>query len=152
MLLNNLAYWFDLDARSPNALGPNKPVEMPMAPCIVERGGRPILAVGTPGGHGILQTTVQVLVNVLDVGMNIQAAIEAPRFRLLEGRRVAMESRIPAPAREGLITRGHQVEAVGEWAAGSFSIGRAQGIWIDPASATLMGGADPRTDGTALGW
>jgi gamma-glutamyltranspeptidase/glutathione hydrolase len=47
---------------------------------------------------------------------------------------------------------GHEVELVGEWAAGSFSIGRAQGIWIDPTSGTLMGGADPRTDGTALGW
>ncbi len=152
ILLNNLAYWFDLDPDSPNTLGPDKPVEMPMAPCIVFRDGRPVLAVGTPGGHGILQTTVQVLVNMLDFAMNVQAAIEAPRFRLMAGRRVALESRIPAPAREGLTRLGHEVELVGEWAAGSFSIGRAQAIWIDPESGTYMGGADPRTYGTALGW
>lgn len=152
ILLNNLAYWFDLDPDSPNALGPDRAVEMPMAPCIVFGDGRPVLAVGTPGGHGILQTTVQVLVNILDFAMNVQAAIEAPRFRLMGGRRVVMESRIPVPAREGLRSLGHEVELVGDWAAGSFSIGRAQGIAIDPKSGTLMGGADPRTDGTALGW
>lgn len=152
VLLNNLAYWFDLDPAGPNALGPEKSVEMPMSPCIVFRDHRPILGLGTPGGHGILETTVQILINLLDAGMNVQAAIEAPRLRTMEGRRVVMEARIPAASREALASLGHEIEVVGDWAAGSLSIGRAQAIWIDPASGTLMGGADPRTDGTALGW
>ncbi|MBI4280206.1 MAG: gamma-glutamyltransferase [Armatimonadetes bacterium] len=152
ILLNNLAYWFDLNPDSPNAIGPGKGIEMPMSPCIVFRNDRPVLALGTPGGHGILETTVQILINLLDLGMNIQAAIEAPRFRTQEGRRVVMESRIPPEVRDALATLGHEIEPAGEWAAASFSLGRAQGIWIEPGSGTLMGGADPRTDGTALGW
>ncbi len=152
ILLNDLAYWFDLDPDSPNVLGPDKAVEMPMSPCIVFRNRRPLLAIGTPGGHGILETTVQILVNLLEFDMNVQAAIEAPRFRTMEGRRVVMEARIPEATRDALEGLGHQIELAGEWAAGSLSIGRAQGIWIDPDSGTLMGGADPRTDGTAMGW
>jgi gamma-glutamyltranspeptidase/glutathione hydrolase len=152
ILLNNLAYWFDLDPESPNVLGPDKAIEMPMSPCIVFRNHQPLMAVGTPGGHGILETTVQILVNMLDFGMNVQAAIEAPRFRKMEGRRVVVEARIPLVSREGLARLGHEIELTDEWAAGSFSIGRAQDIWIDQASGTLMGGADPRTDGAAIGW
>lgn len=153
IFLNNLAYWFDLDPTAPNAIGPEKAVEMPMTPCIVYRTGRPLLGLGTPGGHGILETTVQILINLLDAGMNVQAAIEAPRFRTMEGRHVVMEARIPAASREALAGLGHEIKLAGEWAAaGSMSIGRAQAIWIDPDSGSLLGGADPRTDGTALGW
>ena len=62
-----------------------------MAPCIVTRDGKPLLGIGTPGSYGIPQTTLQMLLNALDFGMNVQAAIEAPRARTFEGTLVDAE-------------------------------------------------------------
>src|SRR5262249_15699624 len=82
VLLNDMGYWFDLDRSSPNVIGPHKKVASPIAPVVVLGGsGSPWMAMGTPGGHGILQTTVQMISNTLDFGINPQAAVEAPRVR-----------------------------------------------------------------------
>ena len=65
-----------------------------MSPCIVTRDGQLVLGIGTPGSYGILQTTLQMLLNSLDFGMHIQAAIEAPRVRAFERTRVDVEGRL----------------------------------------------------------
>lgn len=148
-LFNNLGYWFDLDAESPNALGPGKQVEMCMAPAAVFRDDALFMVIGTPGSFGILQTTPQMISNVLDHGFSIQAAIEAPRFRTYEGTTIEIEARIPKVVRDELAGRGHHVRLIDDW---SFLVGGGQGIMIDPDSGVLMGGADPRRDGYALGW
>lgn len=149
IVLNNLAYWFDLDAESPNAIAPGKQIEMCMAPAIVTRDEQLFMAIGTPGSFGILQTTPQMISNLLDHGFSIQAAIEAPRFRTYEGTTLEMEARIGKATRDDLQNRGHAIRLIDDW---SFLVGGGQGIMIDPDSGVLMGGADPRRDGYAIGW
>jgi gamma-glutamyltranspeptidase/glutathione hydrolase len=148
-LFNNLGFWFDLDPASPNALAPRKKIEMCMSPALITRDERPFLAIGTPGSFGILQTTPQMISNVIDHGFSIQAAIEAPRFRTYEGTTIEIEARVPKSVRDELETRGHHVRLIDDW---SFLVGGGQGIMIDPDSGAFMGGADPRRDGYALGW
>ena len=94
--LNNFLYWGEVDLRGPNALRPGGALALPMAPSIATRNGEPVLALGTPGSYGICQTQPQALVQHIDFGLGIQDAIDAPRARLWDGRRVEVESRIPA--------------------------------------------------------
>jgi len=149
ILLNDFCYWFDLDPRSPNVVAPRKKVEMCLAPTVTLRDGRPFMVIGTPGSFGILETTPQMIVNVIDHGFSIQAAIEAPRFRTYEGTTLEMEARIPKAVRDELQERGHKIRLIDDW---SHLVGGGQGIMIDPDSGALLGGADPRRDGYAIGW
>jgi len=107
------------------------------------------MVIGTPGSFGILETTPQMIVNVIDHGFSIQAAIEAPRFRTYEGTTLEMEARIPKAVRDELQERGHKIRLIDDW---SHLVGGGQGIMIDPNSGALLGGADPRRDGYAIGW
>jgi gamma-glutamyltranspeptidase/glutathione hydrolase len=118
-----------------------------MSPTQVFRDGVFHVSVGTPGSYGILQTTPQMLLNVLEFGMNIQEAIEAPRVRVYRDRLIDAESRISADTRAGLAQRGHEVNTIDDW---SWIVGGGQGIVRDPESGVLMAGADPRRDGYAL--
>jgi len=147
--LNNFMRWFDREPASPNAIGPSKKNEMCVSPTQVwdEAGLR--LLIGTPGSYGILQTTPQMISNVLDHGMHIQAAIEAPRVKVGRGLHVDVESRIEAAVLSELEQRGHEIGHLGDW---SPTVGGGQGIAVDPDTGSFMGGADPRRDGYALGW
>lgn len=149
MMLNNFNYWFDLKADSPNAIAPRKKIEMCMAPAVVTRGDELFMVIGTPGSFGILETTPQMISNVIDHGFSIQAAIEAPRVRTYEGTTVEIEARVPKAVRDELILRGHNIRLIDDY---SYLVGGGQGIMVDPDSGALMGGADPRRDGYALGW
>ncbi len=149
ILLNNLLMWNDRDPRSPNVLAPHRKVETRMAPTQVFRNGRVLVAIGTPGSYGIPQTTTQMLLNILEYGMDIQAAIEAPRVRVYRDRAVDAEARIPAEVRAALTARGHAIRDLPDW---SWVVGGGQGVFVDPATGTLAGGADPRRDGYAMGW
>jgi gamma-glutamyltranspeptidase/glutathione hydrolase len=95
-----------------------------------------------PQGH------VQVLTNLIDMGMNLQQAIEAPRFRYLSGKRVLLEDGITGPVISSLIAKGHQRVPL----TSGFSMGGGQAIMIDSATGALMGASDPRKDGMALGY
>jgi gamma-glutamyltranspeptidase/glutathione hydrolase len=147
--MNNFLYWQDVNPDSPNRITPGKDWEMPMAPCIVTRAGVPVLGIGTPGSYGILQTTLQMLLNRLDFGFNVQASIEAPRVRAFEQTRVDVEARIPAASLDGLRARGHDLHVLDDWTA---QVGGGHGVAIDPESGVMTGGADPRRDGAAIGW
>ncbi len=149
ILLNNLLMWNDLEPQSPNVLAPHRTVETRMAPTQVFREGRLLVAIGTPGSYGIPQTTPQMLLNLLEYGMNIQAAIEAPRVRVYRDRAVDAEARIPSEVRTALEARGHVIRELPEW---SWVVGGGQGVWVDPVSGAMAGGADPRRDGYAMGW
>ena len=149
IFLNNMSRWFDLEEGSPNLIGPGKRVDFVVAPTQTLDNGNFILSMGTPGSWGILQTTPQFLMNVLDFGMNVQEAIEAPRFRCITGRQVNMEERFPPHVRRALADRGHEVGVVEPW---SPSVGGAQGIQVDSDAGVFQGGADPRRDGFAIGW
>ena len=108
------------------------------------------LLIGTPGSYGILQTTPQMIMNVLDHGMNVQAAIEAARVKATTpGYLVDAENRIPAHVLVELEQMGHEINRLEAY---SPFVGGGQGIMVDPESGAFMGGADPRRDGYALGW
>ena len=147
IVLNNILKWVDRDPASPNALRPGRKGGTMMSPTQVFREGRFRLSIGTPGSYGILQTTAQMLLNVLEFGMNVQEAIEAPRVRAYRDRLVDAESRVAPETRAALAARGHQVNELPDW---SWVVGGGQGIARDPESGALMAGADPRRDGYAL--
>ena len=142
--LNNFLYWGEVDLRGPNALRPGGPLALPMAPSIATRNGRPVLALGTPGSYGICQTQPQALVQHVDFGLGIQDAIDAPRARLWDGRRIEIELRISADVIKALCERGHIAEAAPAWTPG---VGGMHGIAIDPVLGVMTGGCDPRRDG-----
>jgi gamma-glutamyltranspeptidase/glutathione hydrolase len=147
IVLNNSHKWMDRDPSSPNVVKPGRKGVTMLSPTQVFDGGRFALSLSTPGSYGILQTTAQMLLNVLEFGFNVQEAIEAPRIRIYRDRLLDAEARIPAETREGLAARGHQVNAIDDW---SWIVGGGQGIMRDPESGALMAGADPRRDGYAL--
>ena len=149
IFLNNMCNWFDLEEGSPNRIGPGKRVDFVVAPTQTFRDARFFLSMGTPGSWGILQTTPQLLMNVLDFGMNVQEAIEAPRFRYYTGRRVEMEERFPPHVRRALEELGHEVTVIGPWSA---AVGGAHGIQVDHEAGVFQGGADPRRDGFTIAW
>ena len=149
IFLNNMASFFELDEGSPNCIGPGKRVDFVVAPTQTLRDGKFFLSMGTPGSFGILQTTPQFLLNVLEFGLNVQQAIDAPRFRYTTERNVQMEEHYPVQLRREMAARGHMVEVVEKW---SMIVGGAQGIMVDTEQGTFQGGADPRRDGFALGW
>jgi gamma-glutamyltranspeptidase/glutathione hydrolase len=147
IVLNNAHKWMDRDPESPNAVRPGRKGVTMMSPTQVFRDGRFVLSIGTPGSYGILQTTAQMLLNVVEFGFNVQEAIEAPRVRVYRDRLVDAEARLPAETRAALAARGHQVNVIDDW---SWIVGGGQGIARDPESGALMAGADPRRDGYAL--
>ena len=114
---------------------------------VADEAGRPWLVIGTPGGHTIGQTVPQIVMNVLDFGMDIQAAIAAPRISFVEPNAI-IEDGLSAEVVEVLSARGHEVRTVR-------GIGNAHGLTIrwgtDGLPAGFQGGADPRGIGTARG-
>ncbi len=164
LLLNNKAYWADLDPASPNALAPGKRIGMNVAPALVTRANRLAMTVGSPGSFGILQIIPQLVMNTLRFGMTPQRAVEQPRIislglgaesylRSLEprgdGKLLALEARIPRATAQELIRRGHDVRYVGDWAN---LMGCGAILARNPDSGVLVGGADPRRDSQTLAW
>lgn len=142
-------------AGHPNKVAPGKIALLGNGPTIVLDKGRFKLVCGSPGGETIGQTQFQFLVNVIDRGMGIQSAIEAPRFALDAAPSfyqpgaaitVQMEGRFDPATTQGLTAMGHRLETVGPYAIGS-----VQGVLAD-ASGARMGGADPRRMGYAVGY
>ena len=147
LVLNNILKWTDRDPASPNVLRPGRKAGTMMSPTQVFRDGAFALSIGTPGSYGILQTQPQMLLNVLEFGLHLQEAIEAPRIRVYRDRLVDAESRVPEATRAELGRRGHQINVIDDW---SWVVGGGQGIARDGESGALMAGADPRRDGYAL--
>jgi gamma-glutamyltranspeptidase / glutathione hydrolase len=145
IVLHNRGSQFSLDPSHPNALAPGKRPFHTLVPAMVLKDGRPWFSFGVMGGDMQPQGHVQVLINLIDFGMNVQEAGEAARFRHV-GNGLALESTISAEARAGLEKRGHRlVDRSGAW-------GGYQGILIEPATGVLLAGSDPRKDGLAIGW
>jgi gamma-glutamyltranspeptidase/glutathione hydrolase len=143
--LNNFLYWADVQPDSPNLARPGADLPICMAPSISLRDGAPVLALGTPGSYGILQTQVQAMVQYVDYGLPLQHAIDAPRGRLTDGRAVAVEDRIAADVIKALCDRGHDATSFGvDW---TMKVGGMQAVSLDPVSAVMTGAADPRRDG-----
>lgn len=157
--LQNRGALFSLDENHPNRLEPKKRPFHTIIPAMVTRNGKPWLCFGVMGGDMQPQGHVQILVNLIDFGMNLQAAGDAPRVRhsgsatptgepmAADGGTVYVESGITDEAVRVLQSRGHQVQ---RGSAGSY--GGYQGILIDSARGTLQGATESRKDGAALGY
>ena len=149
MFINNFIKWADTVPDSPNCIAPHKKIDQCLSPCQIWREGGLVSALGTPGSWGIQQTTTQFMTNFMTYGMNIQAAIEAPRFRFGEpGKQIRIESGVPEDVRVSLMAKGHELDVLPPI---SPIVGGAQGITVDPESGSFMGGADPRRDGYVIG-
>lgn len=120
---------------------------MCLAPSISTRGGKGVLALGTPGSYGILQTQVQALVGYVDFGLELQAAIDMPRARLWDGAQVYLERRVPHQVCRELSARGHDIALLPEY---SWRAGGMHAVARDPESGALTGAADCRRDGGAI--
>jgi gamma-glutamyltranspeptidase/glutathione hydrolase len=142
--LNNFLYWADINPASPNRTKPGGALPICMAPSVSVRDGKPVLALGTPGSYGILQTQVQALVQHLDFGLPLQDAIEQPRARLWDGRLVEPEARFDPAVLDKLAVRGHKIQLGAAW---TMRVGGMQGVAIDPGTGLMTGACDPRRDG-----
>ncbi|MBI1957641.1 MAG: gamma-glutamyltransferase [Candidatus Rokubacteria bacterium] len=153
VVLHNRGAYFNTDPAHPNCFAPRKRPFHTLLACVVTREERPVLGYSTMGGDGQAMFHAQGLTNVLDYGMEIQEAIERPRFMYGPltpadpADVLRVEGRVSAPVREELARRGHSVRAVSDWFS---QMGHAQGITL--TGGTLAGGADPRGDGAALGF
>ena len=144
LCLNNFLYWADVNPESPNRVKPGDIMPVCVAPSIVTQGDKAVMALGTPGSYGILQTQPQAFVQYVDYGLPIQQAIEAPRARLTDGREVRLETRVEAKVHAELRERGHSLTSGPDW---TMAVGGMQGVAVDPESGTFTGGCDPRRDG-----
>lgn len=153
VVLHNRGAYFSVDPAHPNCFAPRKRPFHTLMACVVTREERPVLGYATMGGDGQAMFHLQGLTNVLDYGMEIQEAIERPRFMcgpLEPGDRpevVRIEGRVPGTVIEELMRRGHHVRVVSDWFT---QTGHAHGITV--RDGALAGGADPRGDGAALGY
>jgi gamma-glutamyltranspeptidase/glutathione hydrolase len=146
--LQNRGGLFSLDPKSPNALAARKRPLHTIIPGFMTRGQERI-AFGIMGGFNQSQAHAQFVSNVADFGMNIQAALEAPRFTkyTFSGCDVMMEDRFPADIRAALTQRGHQIDLQGSFAQ---AVGGGQAVRRDFATGVNFGASDPRKDGEAI--
>ena len=147
IMLQNRGSGFVLEESHPNCIAPEKRPLHTIIPGFVMKDEEPWMSFGVMGGDMQPQGHVQVLSNMVDFGMDVQAAIEAPRFRVLGGRAVAIERGVPENVLEELESRGHDVRRAG----GYEGFGGGQGI-VRLDDGVLMGGSDHRRDGCAAGF
>jgi gamma-glutamyltranspeptidase/glutathione hydrolase len=141
-----------------NALEPGKRPRSTLQGTLVMKDGQPFLITGSPGGDDQCMRTMQTLINVVDFGMNVQQAIEAPRWatrgfpaspfpHTMYPGDLSLENRISDAVRDDLLRRGHKVSMKAPW-----SMNDSAAIMVEAATGTVSAGADPRTTALALAW
>jgi gamma-glutamyltranspeptidase / glutathione hydrolase len=147
------------DPKSPNVVAPGKRPRITLTPTLVLKGGEPFMVLSTPGGDNQDQALLQVLLNIIEFGMNPQEAVEAPRFdtqhyvssfddhEFLPGS-LNVESRVGVKTIQELSEKGHKVKVQGEW--GTLSAPTV--IIYDTKNGVASGGADPRRSRYAVAW
>lgn len=111
--------------------------------------GRPVLAIGTPGGYGQVQSNLQMLTAFVDDRLEVQDLVERPRWRSEAGRELAIESRFPDATLRGLERLGHELTIKGDW---SSAMGDAQAVRVNQEAGCFEGASDPRREGYVVGW
>jgi gamma-glutamyltranspeptidase/glutathione hydrolase len=155
VVLQNRSAYFSLDASHPNRLEPGKVPLHTLIASIALREGKPWSVLGCMGADGQPQIHLQAYVAMIDFGLGIQEALDMPRwlsgrFALGEARdTLHIEARFPAETLAELERRGHVLDRWGDFEE---LAGHAHGIVIDPRTGMLSGGADPRSDGEAVGY
>jgi gamma-glutamyltranspeptidase/glutathione hydrolase len=145
IVLHNRGNGFTLAKGHPNRLAPGQRPLHTLVPAFIMKDGKPLMPFGVMGGDNQAQAHAQVVINIVDFGMNVQEAGDAARARHSE-EGLMLESGIPASVRADLERRGHKP------IDGRGGVGGYQAVFIDPRTGVLMGGSDPRKDGLAIGW
>jgi gamma-glutamyltranspeptidase/glutathione hydrolase len=157
-LFNCRGDYYSLVAGHANALAPGKRPRSTLQGTLVMKDGKPFLVTGSPGADDQCMRTIQTLLNIIEFGMNVQQAIEAPRWatrsfpaspfpHTMYPGDLSLEGRIADSVRAELARRGHKVTMKGPW-----SMNDSAGIVVEPVNGTLSAGADPRTTALALAW
>ena len=158
IIFNCRGDYYSLVRGEANALEPGKRPRSTLQSTLVMKDGQPFMITGSPGGDDQVMITMQTLVNVIDFGMNIQQAIEAPRWStrsfpaspfphtMVPGD-MAVEERIPEATQKELIARGHKLRVAPPW-----SLASSAAIIIDAKTGVLSAGADPRVEAYAWAW
>ena len=122
------------------------------------KNGQPFMITGSPGGDDQIMRTIQTLLNMVDFGMDVQQAIEAPRWttrsfpaspfpHTMYPGEMSVEGRVPEAIRKALLERGHKLSVSGPWTMGSNAA-----IVVDLKTGVLSAGADPRVEAYAWAW
>jgi gamma-glutamyltranspeptidase/glutathione hydrolase len=158
ILFNCRGDYYSLVRGEANALEPGKRPRSTLQSTLVMKDGQPYAILGSPGGDDQVMRTMQTLINMIDFGMNIQQAIESPRWssrsfpaspfpHTMYPGDMSVEARIPEATRQALIGKGHKLRVAPPW-----SLGSNGGIVIDSNTGVLSAGADPRVDAYAWAW
>jgi gamma-glutamyltranspeptidase/glutathione hydrolase len=145
VMLQNRGFSFRFERGHPNAIAPMKRPMHTIIPGMLTKDGQAVMPFGVMGGHFQPMGHSLFLTNLLDYGLDIQEALDAPRVMALGGA-VQVERGVPLAVVDQLARRGHTIERI------SKPHGGGQAIWIDRARGCLIGGSDPRKDGMALGY
>jgi gamma-glutamyltranspeptidase/glutathione hydrolase len=148
--------YYSLVPGHPNALAPGKRPRSTLQGTLVLQNGRPVMVMGSPGGDDQIPRTMQTFLNIVEFGMNVQQAIEAPRWSTrsfpqspwphkMYPAELTLEDRVPRAVQDELRKKGHKVKINGGW-----SLGMNAAIVI--GENVLDAGADPRIDAYALAW
>jgi len=158
IIFNCRGDYYSLVNGEANALQPGKRPRSTLQSTLVLKDGQPFMITGSPGGDDQVMRTMQTLINVVDFGMDIQQAIEAPRWstesfpsspfpHTMRPGEMSVEARIPEATQKELIARGHKLHVSPPW-----SLSSSAGIIVDVKSGVLSAGADPRVEAYAWAW
>jgi gamma-glutamyltranspeptidase/glutathione hydrolase len=158
IIFNCRGDYYSLVRGEANALEPGKRPRSTLQSTLIMKDGQPYAVLGSPGGDDQVMRTMQTLINMVDFGMNIQQAIEAPRWssrafpaspfpHTMYPGDMSVEARVPEATRQALIARGHKLRVAPAWVIGSNA-----GIVVDVNTGVLSAGADPRVDAYAWAW
>lgn len=155
IIFNCRGDYFSLVPGEANALEPGKRPRSTLQSTLVTKDGQPHMIMGSPGGDDQVMRTMQTFLNMVDFGMDVQRAIEAPRWstrsfpaspfpHTMYPGDMSVEARVPEEVRKGLLAKGHKLRVSGAW-----SLGSNAAVVIDLKTGVLSAGADPRTEAYA---
>ena len=150
--------YYSLEPGEANALAPGKRPRSTLQSTLVLKNGQPHMVLGTPGADQQVLLTMQALLNMIEFGMNVQQAIESPKWltrafpaspfpHTMYPGDLSVESRVPESVRKELLARGHKLRVTGPWSDGSLAA-----IVVDLKTGVLNAGTDPRVEAYAWAW
>ena len=145
-MLQNRGASFSLNPNHVNRIAPHKRTMHTIIPGMIAQNGLPLVTFGVMGGQMQPQGHLQLVCNLVDFNMDVQSALDAPRFRVLDGSTVTVEESVPMNVQAGLARKGHQLLPPYTF------FGGGQAIFIHPEYNTLIAGSEPRRDGCAVGY
>lgn len=146
ILLQNRGAGFSLDPEHANCIAPGKRTLHTIIPGMIAQDGVPLVTFGVMGGQMQAQGHLQFICNLVDFNMDVQNALDAPRFRVMDDSRIMLEAGIPMNTQAVLAQKGQHI------VSGNTFFGGGQAIFINPVLDTLVAGSDPRRDGCAVGY